>query len=108
MVVSTLNTNVNRDDDNDYDETDNSSQEESEYEFSEEEDEEDDDNSEVSEEEDEAEESEEETLPAVAALPPRNVVVPVRLIDEQPRFTQGKYHGWVDQWDRDFNGHKPE
>jgi hypothetical protein len=107
MVVSTVNTNVNRNDGDDYDETDNSSQEESEYEFSEEEDEEADDNSEVSEEEEESD-TEEESLPPVATLPARNIVAPVRLIDEQQRFTQGIYHGRVDQWDRNFNGHKPE
>jgi len=108
MVVSTANKNLKSHDNDDYDESDNSSQDESEYTDSEQEDEEDDDNSEVSDEEDETEDSGEETLPEVEALPPRNIVAPVRLIDEQQRFTQGKYHGWVDQWERDFNGHKPE
>ena len=104
MVVSTVNKNVKSDDDDNYDETDNSSEEESEYEFSEEEA----DNSEDEDIDSVDTDSEEEQLVPVVPLPPRNIVAPVRLIDEQQRFTQGIYHGRVDQWDRNFNGHKPE
>ena len=29
-----------------------------------------------------------------------------RLINEYPKYTKGKYHGWKDTYDRKYNGHQ--
>lgn len=36
--------------------------------------------------------------------PKRNTKPVIRLIDEHDKYTTGKYHGWKDTYDREYNG----
>jgi len=36
--------------------------------------------------------------------PKRNSKPVIRLVDEYCKFTTGKYHGWNDTYDREYNG----
>ncbi len=36
--------------------------------------------------------------------PKRERKVVTRLVDEYPKYTKGKYHGWKDTYDRKYNG----
>lgn len=37
--------------------------------------------------------------------PKRQRKTVTRLINEYPKYTKGKYHGWKDTYDRKYNGH---
>ena len=35
----------------------------------------------------------------------RNIMKPVRYSEESEKYLKGRYHGWKDTWDRNYNGH---
>ena len=35
----------------------------------------------------------------------RNINKPVRYSEESEKYLKGRYHGWKDTWDRNYNGH---